>query len=193
MRPRSRRDAQRDEAVYCMTPSPLTMPPTPVLNPAILRTPTEPNGNAAVLRFRERVRARSGTAELLAFRAGGERFAFDVRALDEAVDAPPLERSPLALAPRTMRASMSRAESSAASRTAPTADEIFRGIARLGERSIPVFDTARLARHHRRRHGNAAAGDAQRGASHRTPGRRSRRCRGHRPGNDKAVAGRRRR
>ncbi|MFP5355119.1 MAG: chemotaxis protein CheW [Gemmatimonadota bacterium] len=55
--------------------------------------PAEPaNAPAALLRFRDRVRARIGTAELLAFRLGCERFAFDVRALDEVLDAPPIDR-----------------------------------------------------------------------------------------------------
>lgn len=120
------------------------MTPTTVLTPATAYTPAEPNGNVAVLRFRERVRARSGSAELLAFRAGGERFAFDVRALDEAVDTPILERSPLARASAGPVSSGVAAVAVSTPRAAPTAGEIFRGIARLASHSIPVFDTARL-------------------------------------------------
>lgn len=116
------------------TPSAATVTP---------RTPAEPNGQAAVLRFRERVRARSGSAELLAFRAGGERFAFDVRALDQAVDTPPLEAAPLARAGGA-RAAHSPAGIAANAHPAAGMDEVFRGIARLDSRSIPVFDTARL-------------------------------------------------
>ena len=58
-----------------------------------LRHPT-PDAPAAFLRFRERVRARTGTAELLTFESGGERFAFDLRAVDEIVDAPALQEVP---------------------------------------------------------------------------------------------------
>jgi purine-binding chemotaxis protein CheW len=53
-----------------------------------------PEAPAAFLRFRERVRARVGTAELLTFEAGGERFAFDLRAVDEIIDAPSLQDVP---------------------------------------------------------------------------------------------------
>ncbi len=120
------------------------MTPTSVLTPAPAYTPAEPNGNVAVLRFRERVRARSGTAELLAFRAGGERFAFDVRALDEAIDTPVLERSPLARRGAEQPTPGATAVATAAPRSTPTTGECFRGIARLASQSIPVFDTARL-------------------------------------------------
>lgn len=120
------------------------MTPPPLLTPASACTPAEPNGNVAVLRFRERVRARSGTAELLAFRAGGERFAFDVRALDEAVDTPVLERSPLARTNGQSAPTRVPDRATVAACAEASADEIFRGIARLASRSIPVFDTARL-------------------------------------------------
>lgn len=83
-------------------------------------TSAEPNGSPAALRFRERVRSRIGTAELLAFCVGTERFAVDVRALDEALDAPPIERLVLA------------------------AGAILVGLTRFGNRSIPVFDAGRL-------------------------------------------------
>ncbi|HEX4935611.1 MAG TPA: chemotaxis protein CheW [Gemmatimonadaceae bacterium] len=71
-------------------------------------------------RFRDRVRAGVGAAELLAFRLGAERFAFDVRALDEAVDQPRVDAAP---------------------GRGPT---ILAGLMRHGDRSIPVFDTARV-------------------------------------------------
>ena len=49
------------------------------------------------MRFRDRVRARVGSAELLVFRAGGERFAVELKAVDEAIEAPdvrPVPESP---------------------------------------------------------------------------------------------------
>ena len=73
-----------------------------------------------MLRFRERVRARTGTAELLAFRLGRERFAFDVRALDEALESPAVGPVPVG------------------------GPSILAGLLRHGERSIPVFDTGRV-------------------------------------------------
>lgn len=119
----------------------ISTPPSATATP---RTPAEPNGHAAVLRFRERVRARCGSAELLAFRAGGERFAFDVRALDHAVDTPPLEASPLVSAGGGAKSPPSTDGVTVQLRQSPGMDGVFRGIARLDERSIPVFDTARL-------------------------------------------------
>jgi chemotaxis signal transduction protein len=41
---------------------------------------------ASNLPFRDRVRTRSGTAELLLFRVGRERFALELRAVEEALD-----------------------------------------------------------------------------------------------------------
>ncbi|MEP7380115.1 MAG: chemotaxis protein CheW [Gemmatimonadota bacterium] len=120
------------------------MLPTPVLTPDTALTPAEPNGTPTVLRFRERVRARTGTAELLAFRVGGERFAFDVRALDEAIDAPPLERSPFAPPTDDAACAPRPAVGSTRSRPEPSQGTILRGISRVGTRSIPIFDTARL-------------------------------------------------
>ncbi len=73
----------------------------------------------ATLRFRERVRSRVGTAELLAFHLIGERFAFDVRALDEVLDAPPIERL-------------------------ESFDAGVRGLTTHRAKPIPVFDTAHL-------------------------------------------------
>jgi len=81
---------------------------------------TAPIPPPAFVRFRDRVRARAGSAELLAFRLGGERFAFDVRALDEAVDQPRVDPTPASGA------------------------AILSGLMRHAGRSIPVFDTARV-------------------------------------------------
>jgi purine-binding chemotaxis protein CheW len=55
---------------------------------------------AAPLRFRDRARARQGSAELLVFRVGDERFAVELRSVDEAVESPEirlLPDSPVAL------------------------------------------------------------------------------------------------
>ncbi|MCC6928545.1 MAG: chemotaxis protein CheW [Gemmatimonadaceae bacterium] len=79
-----------------------------------------PSSLSAFVRFRDRVRARTGSAELLAFRLGDERFAFDVRALDEAVDQPHVEMTPV------------------------NGAAILVGLMRHADRSIPVFDTARV-------------------------------------------------
>jgi len=115
-------------------PTPLDAPLAPV---RVTATPADPHGSAAVLRFRERVRARIGTAELLAFRVGAERFAFDVRALDEAIAAPPIHPAPGADVPR--------APAAAAATPSPGHKlPVLRGLAHVGARSIPVFDTARL-------------------------------------------------
>jgi purine-binding chemotaxis protein CheW len=58
-----------------------------------------PNADPATMRFRERVRARVGSAELLAFHIGGERFGFDLRAVDEILETVQLQRVPDAKAP----------------------------------------------------------------------------------------------
>jgi chemotaxis signal transduction protein len=44
------------------------------------------DATAPNLSFRERVRTRSGTAELLLFRVGRERFALELRGVEEALD-----------------------------------------------------------------------------------------------------------
>jgi purine-binding chemotaxis protein CheW len=44
--------------------------------------------------LRERVRARSGTADLLLFRVAGERFAIDLAAVEEAIDLPAVHHVP---------------------------------------------------------------------------------------------------
>ncbi|HMN08613.1 MAG TPA: chemotaxis protein CheW [Gemmatimonadaceae bacterium] len=97
--------------------------------PATLPSPSDRATDAAsdgagvapsLVRFRDRVRARSGMAELLAFRVGAERYAFDVRALDEALDAPPIDR------------------------VAAHETSILAGLLRLSGVTIPVFDAGRL-------------------------------------------------
>lgn len=50
-------------------------------------TPSLPNESIPI-RFRDRVRARAGTGELFVFRLGDERFACDVRAVDEVLESP---------------------------------------------------------------------------------------------------------
>ncbi|MDQ6634464.1 MAG: chemotaxis protein CheW [Gemmatimonadota bacterium] len=49
---------------------------------------------AAARTLRERVRARSGSADLLLFRVAGERFAIDLAAVEEAIDLPPVHHVP---------------------------------------------------------------------------------------------------
>lgn len=55
---------------------------TPTLTPAI------PNESASPVRFRDRVRARTGTADVFQFALGDEHFAIDVRAVEEVLDEP---------------------------------------------------------------------------------------------------------
>lgn len=112
-------------------------------------TPAEPNGAPAVLRFRERVRSRIGSAEVLAFRVGGEHFAFDVRALDEAIETPTIDPLPFAPARAQVEpASKARQDSASAPSTSVhstrDARAMIRGLVRMAGRSIPVFDTAAL-------------------------------------------------
>jgi chemotaxis signal transduction protein len=59
-----------------------------------------PNDAAAIVRFRDRVRSRTGTAELFVFRLGDERFAFDLRAIEEVLEN--AEVVPLPDAPRAV-------------------------------------------------------------------------------------------
>jgi chemotaxis signal transduction protein len=49
---------------------------------------------AAARSLRERVRTRSGNAELLLFRVAGERFAIELAAVEEAIDLPPVHHVP---------------------------------------------------------------------------------------------------
>jgi len=117
-------------------------------------TPDAPHGTPAVLRFRERVRARIGAAELLAFRVGGERFAFDVRALDEAIDRPSIDVIPWkGASPHPTGAASSvpagdgidgEVTHVTSGGNAAAGRAILRGLMRAAGRSIPVFDTGRL-------------------------------------------------
>jgi purine-binding chemotaxis protein CheW len=87
-------------------PTPVTPPPVPAPPAHIARmiTPmrgvrrvTPLRGTAVVSAprsFRERVRARSGSAELLLFRVAGERFAIELAAVEEAIDLPPVHHVP---------------------------------------------------------------------------------------------------
>ncbi len=49
---------------------------------------------SAPLRFRDRVRARVGAADLLVFRVANERFAIDLQAVDETVEQPHVHSVP---------------------------------------------------------------------------------------------------
>ena len=53
-----------------------------------------PTAAAERLSFRERVKRRVGTAELLVFRVGGELFAVELVAVEEALDMPVVHRLP---------------------------------------------------------------------------------------------------
>lgn len=64
-------------------------------------SPATPNDTAAIVRFRDRVRGRAGTADLFVFRVGDERFAFDLRAIEEVLEhavVTPLPDAPRAVA-----------------------------------------------------------------------------------------------
>lgn len=94
---------------------------TAILTPSRDAPDEHESASPALLRFRDRVRARIGTAELLAFRLGRERFAFDVRALEEVLDAPPIDRI-----------------------TGGDGRTIMVGLVRLAGQTIALFDAARL-------------------------------------------------
>jgi chemotaxis signal transduction protein len=88
--------------------------------PSTPASPLDVVGGAVPQRFRDRVRARAGASDVLAFRVGAERFACDVRALDEAIDSPDVAPAPGA---RVVA---------------------FEGVVRLSGRSVPVFDAGAL-------------------------------------------------
>jgi len=92
----------------------------PAAVPSTPATSLDAVGSMMPLRFRDRVRGRTGASDVLVFHVGAERFAFDVRALDEAFDAPAVTPSPGA-------------------RVAA-----FTGVVRLAARSVPVFDAGTL-------------------------------------------------
>lgn len=89
---------------------------------SVALSPTAAVGSTAAhpLRFRERARARSGHADVLVFTLGDERFAFDVRALDEALARPVIDPSPA------------------------SDDPVVAGLARVGTRSMLVYDAGAL-------------------------------------------------
>ncbi|MBK8249023.1 MAG: chemotaxis protein CheW [Gemmatimonadetes bacterium] len=58
-----------------------------------VRVPITPNESHPV-RFRDRVRARTGRGELFVFVVGDERFALDVRAVEEVLEAPEIQPIP---------------------------------------------------------------------------------------------------
>ncbi|MEO7964024.1 MAG: chemotaxis protein CheW [Gemmatimonadaceae bacterium] len=60
----------------------------------LIDEPLPATGEPAFVRFRDRVRSREGTADLLTFRIGRERFAFDIRAVDEVLEATTLYAVP---------------------------------------------------------------------------------------------------
>ena len=62
---------------------------------AVPLTPSAPN-DVTPARFRDRVRSRTGTGDLFLFRVGDERFAFDLRAVDEVIESPVLHAIPMA-------------------------------------------------------------------------------------------------
>jgi chemotaxis signal transduction protein len=78
--------------------------------------PTEPAAS-----FRDRVQAREGRAELLVFRAAGELFATELRAVEEAVEGVDAQRI-------------------------PDASPTMLGIFALRERTLPMYVLARVLR-----------------------------------------------
>jgi chemotaxis signal transduction protein len=90
----------------------LAIPPRPAAQPK--PTPPAPVAAPAAAPFRERVAARAGHAELLVFRVGRELFATELRAVEEAVEAPTVHAIPDA-----------------------SADTL--GVFALRERTIPVY------------------------------------------------------
>lgn len=136
-RPRCGRDAAGGAAVLSTTMSEPQPSRDPAASPGARGAPDTVGGSGGVarstladaldaagstspLRFRDRVRARSGVADVLVVGVGAERFAFDVRALDEVLEAPAVVPAP------------------------GTPVMAFRGLVRLAGRSIPVFDAGPL-------------------------------------------------
>ena len=93
---------------------------TPVLPVSVVpidAAPEEPRPSAA--RFRERVRERSGSQDLLVFRVGAERFAVPLDSVDELVEEPRL-------------------------RVVPGAPQHLLGLFTLGDATLPLYSTANL-------------------------------------------------
>lgn len=78
---------------------------------------TTPN-EGTPLRFRDRVRARAGRGELFVFAVGDERFAVDVRAVEEVVEAPVIQPIP-GMPPAVAGAARFRGQVMAVVRAAP--------------------------------------------------------------------------
>lgn len=73
----------------------------------------------APLRFRDRVRARVGSADLLVFRLGAERFAVDLQSVDETVEEPRVQ-------------------------VLPESGWTLRGVFSHGGHLLPLYDAARV-------------------------------------------------
>jgi len=96
------------------------MPTTPILPLASVRPiDTELDGQKPSTRFRDRVRDRAGTQDLLVVRIGSERFAVPLDAVDELVESPHL-------------------------RTVPGAPENLLGLFPLGEALLPLYSPAAI-------------------------------------------------
>ena len=89
------------------------------MNPPDASHPNADAAGAASVRFRERVRQRIGAAELLIFAVGRERFAIDLRAVEEAIESP--EVHPV-----------------------PGAPSDFMGVFTLRDRLVPLFSPATI-------------------------------------------------
>ena len=79
----------------------------------------EPDAGLGPSRFRDRVRDRAGSQELLVVRIGSERFAVPLESVDELVEAPPL-------------------------RKVPGAPESLLGLFTLGESLLPLYSPASI-------------------------------------------------
>ena len=96
------------------------MRPTPILPMTSVSAPgVEPDAGQAPSRFRDRVRDRSGSQELLVVRIGNERFAVPLESVDELVEAPLL-------------------------RQVPGAPEPLLGLFTLGESTLPLYSPASI-------------------------------------------------
>jgi purine-binding chemotaxis protein CheW len=78
-----------------------------------------PDGQKPFVRFRDRVRDRSGVQELLVVRIGGERFAVPLEAVDELVESPQL-------------------------RTVPGAPDALLGLFTLGDATLPLYSPSAI-------------------------------------------------
>lgn len=93
---------------------------TPVLPVSVIPIDAAPEpARPTAARFRERVRERSGSQDLLVFRVGAERFAVPLDAVDELVEEPRL-------------------------RVVPGAPQHLLGLFTLGDSTLPLYSTANL-------------------------------------------------